>query len=282
VLKKPWFLLALLLLSGCGQPQTAKETLQVFVQAANKRDFATAESLLTPRLLRGIPPGALDQSWPSAEEFNLTSIEEVGNTAIFRVDSILKPEAVVPTLRFQFTAKELQQFLTEPDREDPRFRPFRSQLGFYEPLPDGRLRSVMEVTLYRQAQGWRVELARLQPLNTKVLYEPIKLAEEVQFFQLTGTVRLINRNEGWIGVNLEKVSPSLERYAGTWVSVVPAEEVQVTRLGRSASWLELRPGDEVEMEGKVRFAVNADAKGRIPAAIRAERIRVVQAASSSP
>ncbi|MFS8795766.1 hypothetical protein NW807_00930 [Synechococcus sp. R70.1] len=282
MLKKPWFLLALLLLSGCGQPQTAKETLQVFVQAANKRDFATAESLLTPRLLRGIPPGALDQSWPSAEEFNLTSIEEVGNTAIFRVDSILKPEAVVPTLRFQFTAKELQQFLTEPDREDPRFRPFRSQLGFYEPLPDGRLRSVMEVTLYRQAQGWRVELARLQPLNTKVLYEPIKLAEEVQFFQLTGTVRLINRNEGWIGVNLEKVSPSLERYAGTWVSVVPAEEVQVTRLGRSASWLELRPGDEVEMEGKVRFAVNADAKGRIPAAIRAERIRVVQAASSSP
>jgi hypothetical protein len=224
----------------------------------------------------------LDQSWPSAEEFNLTSIEEVGNTAIFRVDSILKPEAVVPTLRFQFTAKELQQFLTEPDREDPRFRPFRSQLGFYEPLPDGRLRSVMEVTLYRQAQGWRVELARLQPLNTEVLYEPIKLAEEAQPFQLTGTVRLLNRNEGWIGVNLEKVSPSLERYAGTWVSVVPAEEVQVTRLGRSASWLELRPGDEVEMEGKVRFAVNADAKGRIPAAIRAERIRVVQAASSSP
>jgi hypothetical protein len=282
VLKKPWFLLALLLLSGCGQPQTAKETLQVFVQAANKRDFATAESLLTPRLLRGIPPGALDQSWPSAEEFNLTSIEEVGNTAIFRVDSILKPEAVVPTLRFQFTAKELQQFLTEPDREDPRFRPFRSQLGFYEPLPDGRLRSVMEVTLYRQAQGWRVELARLQPLNTKVLYEPIKLAEEVQFFQLTGTVRLINRNEGWIGVNLGKVSPNLERYAGGWIAVVLAEEVQVTRLGRSASWLELRPGDEVEMEGKVRFAVNADAKGRIPAAIRAERIRVVQAASSSP
>lgn len=282
MLKKPWFLLALLLLSGCGQPQTAKETLQVFVQAANKRDFATAESLLTPRLLRGIPPGALDQSWPSAEEFNLTSIEEVGNTAIFRVDSILKPEAVVPTLRFQFTAKELQQFLTEPDREDPRFRPFRSQLGFYEPLPDGRLRSVMEVTLYRQAQGWRVELARLQPLNTEVLYEPIKLAEEAQPFQLTGTVRLLNRKEGWIGVNLEKVSPSLERYAGTWVSVVPAEEVQVTRLGRSASWLELRPGDEVEMEGKVRFAVNADAKGRIPAAIRAERIRVVQAASSSP
>jgi len=206
----------------------------------------------------------------------------VGNTAIFRVDSILKPEAVVPTLRFQFTAKELQQFLTEPDREDPRFRPFRSQLGFYEPLPDGRLRSVMEVTLYRQAQGWRVELARLQPLNTEVLYEPIKLAEEAQPFQLTGTVRLLNRKEGWIGVNLEKVSPSLERYAGTWVSVVPAEEVQVTRLGRSASWLELRPGDEVEMEGKVRFAVNADAKGRIPAAIRAERIRVVQAASSSP
>ncbi|MFS8823054.1 hypothetical protein, partial [Synechococcus sp. W60.2] len=144
MLKKPWFLLALLLLSGCGQPQTAKETLQVFVQAANKRDFATAESLLTPRLLRGIPPGALDQSWPSAEEFNLTSIEEVGNTAIFRVDSILKPEAVVPTLRFQFTAEELQRFLTEPDREDPRFRPFRSQLGFYEPLPEGRLRAVME------------------------------------------------------------------------------------------------------------------------------------------
>jgi hypothetical protein len=282
VLKKPWFLLALLLLSGCGQPQTAKETLQVFVQAANKRDFATAESLLTPRLLRGIPPGALDQSWPSAEEFTLTPIQVVGNTAIFRVEAILKPEAVVPTLRFQFTAEELQRFLTEPDREDPRFRPFRSQLGFYEPLPDGRLRSVMEVTLYRQAQGWRVELARLQPLNTEVLYEPIKLAEEAQPFQLTGTVRLLNRNEGWIGVNLEKVSPSLERYAGTWVSVVPAEEVQVTRLGRSASWLELRPGDEVEMEGKVRFAVNADAKGRIPAAIRAERIRVVQAASSSP
>jgi hypothetical protein len=282
VLKKPWFLLALLLLSGCGQPQTAKETLQVFVQAANKRDFATAESLLTPRLLRGIPPGALDQSWPSAEEFTLTPIQVVGNTAIFRVEAILKPEAVVPTLRFQFTAEELQRFLTEPDREDPRFRPFRSQLGFYEPLPDGRLRSVMEVTLYRQAQGWRVELARLQPLNTEVLYEPIKLAEEAQPFQLTGTVRLLNRNEGWIGVNLEKVSPSLERYAGTWVSVVPAEEVQVTRLGRSASWLELRPGDEVEMEGKVRFAVNADAKGQIPAAIRAERIRVVQAASSSP
>ncbi|MFT0817284.1 hypothetical protein [Synechococcus sp. W60.3] len=282
MLKKPWFLLALLLLSGCGQPQTAKETLQVFVQAANKRDFATAESLLTPRLLRGIPPGALDQSWPSAEEFNLTSIEEVGNTAIFRVDSILKPEAVVPTLRFQFTAEELQRFLTEPDREDPRFRPFRSQLGFYEPLPDGRLRSVMEVTLYRQAQGWRVELARLQPLNTEVLYEPIKLAEEAQPFQLTGTVRLLNRKEGWIGVNLEKVSPSLERYAGTWVSVVPAEEVQVTRLGRSASWLELLPGDVVEMEGTVRFAVNVDAEGRIPAAIWAERIRVVQAASSSP
>jgi hypothetical protein len=282
VLKKPWFLLALLLLSGCGQPQTAKETLQVFVQAANKRDFATAESLLTPRLLRGIPPGALDQSWPSAEEFTLTPIQAVGNTAIFRVEAILKPEAVVPTLRFQFTAEELQRFLTEPDRKDPRFRPFRSQLGFYEPLPEGRLRAVMEVTLYRQAQGWRVELARLQPLNTEVLYEPIKLAEEAQPFQLTGTVRLLNRKEGWIGVNLEKVSPSLERYAGTWVSVVPAEEVQVTRLGRSASWLELRPGDEVEMEGKVRFAVNADAKGRIPAAIRAERIRVVQAASSSP
>jgi len=282
VLKKPWFLLALLLLSGCGQPQTAKETLQVFVQAANKRDFATAESLLTPRLLRGIPPGALDRSWPSAEEFSLTPIQEVGNTAIFRVDAILRPEAVVPTLHFQFTAEELQQFLTEPDREDPRFRPFRSQLGFYEPLPDGRLRSVMEVTLYRQAQGWRVELARLQPLNTKVLYEPIKLAEEVQFFQLTGTVRLINRNEGWIGVNLEKVSPSLERYAGTWVSVVPAEEVQVTRLGRSASWLDLLPGDVVEMEGTVRFAVNVDAEGGIPAAIRAERIRVLQTPIPSP
>jgi hypothetical protein len=282
VLKKPWFLLALLLLSGCGQPQTAKETLQVFVQAANKRDFATAESLLTPRLLKGIPPGALDQSWPSAEEFNLTSIEEVGNTAIFRVDSILKPEAVVPTLRFQFTAKELQQFLTEPDREDPRFRLFRSQLGFYEPLPDGRLRAAMEVTLYRQAQGWRVELARLRPLNTTVLQEPIKLAEEAQPFRLTGTVRLLNRKEGWIGVNLDEVSPNLERYAGTWVSVVPAENVQVVRLGRPASWLDLRPGDEVEMEGQVRFAVNADAEGRIPAAIRAERIRVLQTPIPSP
>lgn len=282
MLKKPWFLLALLLLSGCGQPQTAKETLQVFVQAANKRDFATAESLLTPRLLKGIPPGALDQSWPSAEEFNLTSIEEVGNTAIFRVDSILKPEAVVPTLRFQFTAKELQQFLTEPDREDPRFRLFRSQLGFYEPLPDGRLRAAMEVTLYRQAQGWRVELARLRPLNTTVLQEPIKLAEEAQPFRLTGTVRLLNRKEGWIGVNLDEVSPNLERYAGTWVSVVPAENVQVVRLGRPASWLDLRPGDEVEMEGQVRFAVNADAEGRIPAAIRAERIRVLQTPIPSP
>jgi hypothetical protein len=250
--------------------------------SATKRAGCRKRQLTWPKPLSCIPLGALDQSWPSAEEFTLTPIQAVGNTAIFRVEAILKPEAVVPTLRFQFTAEELQRFLTEPDREDPRFRPFRSQLGFYEPLPEGRLRAVMEVTLYRQAQGWRVELARLQPLNTEVLYEPIKLAEEAQPFQLTGTVRLLNRKEGWIGVNLEKVSPSLERYAGTWVSVVPAEEVQVTRLGRSASWLELRPGDEVEMEGKVRFAVNADAKGRIPAAIRAERIRVVQAASSSP
>ncbi|MFS8903107.1 hypothetical protein NW863_09175 [Synechococcus sp. B60.1] len=282
MLKKAWFLLALVLLNGCGQTQTAKETLQAFVQAANARDFATAEALLTPRLLRGIPPGALDRSWPSAEEFTLTPIQEVGNTAIFRVDAILKPEAVVPTLHFQFTAAELQQFLTEPDREDPRFRPFRSQLGFYEPLPDGRLRAAMEVTLYRQAQGWRVELARLQPLNTRVLYEPIQLAEEAQPFRLTGTVRLLNREEGWIGVNLDEVSPNLQRYAGTWVSVVPAEDVQVIRLGRPASWLELRPGDEVEMEGKVRFAVNADAEGRIPAAIRAERIRVLQIPSPSP
>jgi hypothetical protein len=126
-----------------------------------------------------------------------------------------------------------------------------------------------------------VELARLQPLNTEVLYEPIKLAEEAQPFQLTGTVRLLNRKEGWIGVNLEKVSPSLERYAGTWVSVVPAEEVQVTRLGRSASWLDLLPGDVVEMEGTVRFAVNVDAEGGIPAAIRAEQIRVLKADSKA-
>lgn len=278
---RAWFclVLALLPLGGCWQAKTAQETLQKFVQAANARDFAAAEALLTPRLLKGIPPGALDQSWPSAEEFTLTPIQEVGNTAIFRVDSILRPEAVVPTLRFQFTTEELQQFLTDPDREDPRFRPFRSQLGFYEPLPGGRLRSVMEVTLYRQAQGWRVELARLQPLNTVVLREPIQLAEEAQPFQLTGTVRLLNRKEGWIGVNLEKVSPSLERYAGTWVSVVPAEDVQVTRLGRSASWLDLRPGDAVEMEGTVRFAVNVDAEGRIPAAIRAKQIRVLKADS---
>lgn len=250
--------------------------------SATKRAGCRKRQLTWPKPLSCIPLGALDQSWPSAEEFTLTPIQAVGNTAIFRVEAILKPEAVVPTLRFQFTAEELQRFLTEPDREDPRFRPFRSQLGFYEPLPEGRLRAVMEVTLYRQAQGWRVELARLQPLNTEVLYEPIKLAEEAQPFQLTGTVRLLNRKEGWIGVNLEKVSPSLERYAGTWVSVVPAEDVQVTRLGRSASWLDLRPGDAVEMEGTVRFAVNVDAEGGIPAAIRAERIRVVQAASSSP
>jgi hypothetical protein len=281
---RAWFflVLALLPLGGCWQAKTAEETLQAFVQAANARDFATAEALLTPRLLKGIPPGALDQSWPSAEEFTLTPIQAVGNTAIFRVEAILKPEAVVPTLRFQFTAEELQRFLTEPDREDPRFRPFRSQLGFYEPLPEGRLRAVMEVTLYRQAQGWRVELARLQPLNTVVLHEPIQLAEEAQPFQLTGTVRLLNRKEGWIGVNLEKVSPSLERYAGTWVSVVPAEEVQVTRLGRSASWLDLLPGDVVEMEGTVRFAVNVDAEGSIPAAIRAEQIRVLQTLTPSP
>ena len=127
-----------------------------------------------------------------------------------------------------------------------------------------------------------MELARLQPLNTVVLHEPIQLAEEAQPFQLTGTVRLLNRKEGWIGVNLEKVSPSLERYAGTWVSVVPAEEVQVTRLGRSASWLDLLPGDVVEMEGTVRFAVNVDAEGGIPAAIRAEQIRVLQTLTPSP
>lgn len=138
---------------------------------------------------------------------------------------------------------------------------------------------------YDQAEEYyrrRVELARLQPLNTEVLYEPIKLAEEAQPFQLTGTVRLLNRKEGWIGVNLEKVSPSLDRYAGTWVSVVPAEEVQVTRLGRSASWLDLLPGDVVEMEGTVRFAVNVDAEGGIPAAIRAEQIRVLQTLTPSP
>ncbi len=282
MLKKAWFLLALVLLNGCRQTPTAEETLQAFVQAANARDFATAEALLTPRLLRGIPPGALDRSWPSAEEFSLTPIQEVGNTAIFRVDALLRPEAVVPTLHFQFTAEELQQFLTEPDREDPRFRPFRSQLGFYEPLPDERLRAAMEVTLYRQSQGWRVELARLQPLNMAVLNEPIQLAEEAQPFRLTGTVRLLNREEGWIGVNLDEVSPNLQRYAGTWVSVVPAEDAEVIRLGQPASWLDLRPGDEVEMEGQVRFAVKADAEGRIPAAIRAERIRVLQIPSPSP
>lgn len=103
---RAWFflVLALLPLGGCWQAKTAEETLREFVQAANARDFATAEALLTPRLLKGIPPGALDQSWPSAEEFTLTPIQAVGNTAIFRVEAILKPEAVVPTLRFQFTA----------------------------------------------------------------------------------------------------------------------------------------------------------------------------------
>ncbi len=272
---KPWFFLVLTLLGGCWQVKTAEQSLQEFVAAANARDFATAEALLTPRLLKGIPPGALDQSWPSAESATITPIQEVGNTAIFRVDSVLSVEAVVPTFGFQFTAEELQTFLTEPDREDPRFRPSRSQLAFYEPLEDGRLRSAMDVTLYRKPQGWRVELARLRPLNTEVLNNPIELAEEGQPFQLTGTVRLLNRNEGWIGVNLEEVSPSLQRYAGTWISVVPAENAQITRLGRPASWLDLQPGDSVEMEGTVRFAIVADAEGRIPAAITAERITVL-------
>jgi len=58
--------------------------------------------------------------------------------------------------------------------------------------------------------------------------------------------------------------------------------VQVTRLGRSASWLDLLPGDVVEMEGTVRFAVNVDAEGGIPAAIRAEQIRVLQTLTPSP
>ncbi len=249
--------------------------MREFVEAANERDFATAEALLTPRLLRGIPPGALDRSWASAEQSTLGLVQEVGNTAIYQVDLVLSPAAVVPTLGFQFTAEELQTFLKQPDREDPRFRTSRSQLAFYEPLEDGRLRSVMEVTLYRKPQGWRVELARLRPLNTEVLNEPVELAQEGQPFQLTGTVRLLNRQEGWIGVNLEEVSPSLERYAGTWVSVVPAENAQVTGLGPSGSWLDLKPGDRVEMEGEVRFAVVADAEGRIPAAITAERITVI-------
>ncbi|MEN9223667.1 MAG: hypothetical protein Q6M04_14625, partial [Thermostichus sp. BF3_bins_97] len=145
---------------------------------------------------------------------------------------------------------------------------------FYEPLEDGRFRSAMDITLYRKAEGWRVELARLRPLNQTVLEEPIQLAEEGQPFTLTGTVRLLNRTEEWIGVNLEEVSPSLERYADSWVSVVPAEDAEITRGGEPIRWTELRPGETVEMEGTVRFAIVADAEGRIPAAIRAERITV--------
>lgn len=270
-----FFAVVALLVSGCWQTgKTAEQTLQEFVQAANARDFATAEALLTPRLLRGIPPGALARSWASAEQSTLSLVQEVGNTAIYQVDLVLSPAAVVPTLGFQFTAEELQTLLTEPDREEPRFQTSRSQLAFYEPLEDGRLRSMMEVTLYRKPQGWRVELARLRPLNTEVLNEPVELAQEGQPFQLTGTVRVLNRQEGWIGVNLEEVSLSLERYAGTWISVVPAEDAQITRLGRPASWLDLQPGDVVEMEGDVRFAVVADAQGRIPAAITAKHITV--------
>ncbi|MCF2971648.1 hypothetical protein L1047_10630 [Synechococcus sp. Nb3U1] len=274
---RPWFFLVLVLLplSGCWQVKTAEQTLQKFVEAANARDFATAEALLTPRLLRGIPPGALDRSWASAEHSTLTRIQEVGNTAVYRVDSVLTPEAVVPTFGFQFTAEELQTFLTEPDREDPRFRPLRSQLAFYDPLEDGRVRSAMDITLYRQAEGWRVELARLRPLNQTVLEDPVQLAEEGQPFTLTGTVRLLNRNEEWIGVDLEEVSPSLERYADSLVSVVPAEDAVVTRGGEPIRWAELRPGETVEMAGNVRFAIVADAEGRIPAAITAERITVI-------
>ncbi|MGQ9837215.1 MAG: hypothetical protein ACUVRV_04425 [Cyanobacteriota bacterium] len=280
---RPWFILVLSLLplSGCWQVETAEETVRAFVKAANARDFATAEALLTPRLLRGIPPGALDQSWPSGESVTFTQIEAVGNTAIYRVDSVLTAEAVVPTFQFWFTAEELQTFLAEPDREDPRFRPSRSQLAFYEPLEDGRLRSAMEITLYRKPEGWQVELARLLPLNAEVLNEPVELAKEEQPFQLTGTVRLLNRNQGWIGVNLEKVSPSLERYANTWVAVLPAENAQITRLGRPASWLDLKPGDVVEMAGTVRFAIVANDEGPIPAAITAEQITVLEKKSSS-
>lgn len=265
--------LVLLPLAGCRQNLTAEQTLQTFVEAANARDFATAEALLTPRLLHGIPPGSLDRSWPSAETTTLTQIQAVGNTALYRLDAVLTPEAVLPTLSLPLTVEELRTFLTAPDRQDRRFQLLKAQLAFYDPLPDGRLRSAMDITLYRRPEGWRIELAQLHLLNSKVLHEPVELAKESQPFRLTGVVRLLNRAEGWIGVNLEEVSDSLQRYAGSWVAVVPGQNAIVTRLGRPVSWLELQPGDAVEMEGQVRFAVAADAEGRIPAAITAKRIR---------
>ncbi|MGF1575612.1 MAG: hypothetical protein ACFCU9_06650 [Cyanophyceae cyanobacterium] len=259
-------------LVGCGTLSTrpAEQVVRDLVSAANRKDYATAESLLTPRLLSRIAPGILDQLWVPGEEVNLYVVSQKNDTATIDVDLALEPHLLAT--RIGIPGSTLLEWSQNPPLGDRTFRDSAELMALYAPYGD-RVLTRLRMTLYKRESGWQIEHYRPQVINEAALAPPPFTGPE-EPFTLTGTVRSVNPE--WIGINIQSGSDNMRPYQRGWVAIIVTEDAEVTDTNEEeVNWQNLSQGSTLEMSGIIKFAAEPDPTGRTPASIRASTISVI-------
>ena len=257
---------------GCrafSEANSPEETIQNLIESANRGDFATTERYLTERILARMRPGDLHRSWQPGQLIAFSTEQRLANTAIVDLSLQIDPQQIERLTGIP--AQTLMQWVEDPPVADPGFQPVAQTISRYLPWQN-QLIARMRFTLYRQQGEWRVEYYEFQPINSAALAPP-PLTGPTQPFRLRGTTRNV-LPEG-LGVNITDSSDNLIPYQQGWVLVsVNSETAIEDNQGNSMDWQSIPAGAEVTISGQVQFGAEADAAGRIPATIRAERIQV--------
>jgi hypothetical protein len=152
-------------------PRTPTDILDAALIASQNEDWGTVETLLTPRLSQAVGPGTLPNTWRTlGDDPQMLEDTEIGRTAQIWVQGRLSLIEISQAV--QVPPETLLEWLQTPDLEDPAYLQATPWLPALT-LDDDSVLVTTRVTLYRQEEGWRIEVWQLSPLPGTEITAPV-------------------------------------------------------------------------------------------------------------
>jgi hypothetical protein len=264
-------MLSTILLHSCGWGSSSPDqVIRFFVSAADRGDFATVESYFTKRLHDFLSPGQIQGLWARQSPTQVLDVSTVGNTATVDLEILLNPDRIANS--YGIPVEQLLDWIENPPSpRDPNLGEIAELVRPYQRQGD-QIRTVSRFTLYRKGSQWQIETFQAQPINTGANASPAELGDP-EPFELTGRVRNVGGDT--LGVFIDSSSDNLEPYQEGWISLRPDTDLDLRQDDVPIEWSDLRAGQQVEIIGTVRIALE-ERQGRRPASFRASQILVVQ------